>query len=600
MDRNIVGRPGFKERNVKAYVNLSADGRYIDISRPTGKVSCPDIGALALGTEKCNILVEKLDIVLSLSDKYAKKSAFFLETLEQGAAYEPLFDVVLNALRDGDTLSAIYNGCTANKIKPADVVGFIVDGQAIEQSTRYLDWWSELRYKLLDRANADTKLCFITGESSEVLDTVPKIDGLFTVGGHAAGDALICFDKAAFTSYNLKAAHNAYVSEDGMNAVNSALTELLKKARIHAGSKFVHWYKESEDASHDVMYAIDFGVKLNESDDEDGEDVQDDPKPASNTKQKDKSKPKQPDNPLEIQQLLTCIQTRKKPYQPHNRYYVLLLSGAGGRVMIRGYMQGSCDELWENYCQWFDDLTLVLGNNHTFCNTPGEFLIYTRLVAYQRGGRRIGERIGKELSGLASAIKYAIINGTALPDTVASRALSYIRHDMLASDDSNYDKSPDPTAVQILKAWLLRKFRARGEECHVCEKVNEQNPSVAYHCGRLMAVYATIQKEALGDVGAGVVQRYYTSAATSPALVIGRLSMLSQHHLNKIEEGSHVVRYDKMLTAIYQALPPTLPTTLTLEEQAQFAIGYHHQLAEIFTKKNNPPTKENTQENAHD
>ncbi len=52
--------------------------------------------------------------------------------------------------------------------------------------------------------------------------------------------------------------------------------------------------------------------------------------------------------------------------------------------------------------------------------------------------------------------------------------------------------------------------------------LNESHPHPAYQCGRLMAVLAKLQKSALGDVGAGIVQRYYAAASSTPALVLGR------------------------------------------------------------------------------
>jgi CRISPR-associated protein Csd1 len=52
------------------------------------------------------------------------------------------------------------------------------------------------------------------------------VPGLFSVGGHASGDALICFDKNAFCSYDLEKAANAPVSEEAVTAVNAALTDL--------------------------------------------------------------------------------------------------------------------------------------------------------------------------------------------------------------------------------------------------------------------------------------------------------------------------------------------------------------------------------------
>ena len=64
--------------------------------------------------------------------------------------------------------------------------------------------------------------------------------------------------------------------------------------------------------------------------------------------------------------------------------------------------------------------------------------------------------------------------------------------------------------------------------------LNEDHPEPAYHCGRLMAVLADLQYAALGDVGAGVVQRYYAAASATPDLVFGRLLRLAQFHLNKL------------------------------------------------------------------
>ena len=46
------------------------------------------------------------------------------------------------------------------------------------------------------------------------METVPPVNGLAVVGGHARGDALICFDKSAFCSYDQKKSVNAPVSEN--------------------------------------------------------------------------------------------------------------------------------------------------------------------------------------------------------------------------------------------------------------------------------------------------------------------------------------------------------------------------------------------------
>jgi len=114
--------------------------------------------------------------------------------------------------------------------------------------------------------------------------------------------------------------------------------------------------------------------------------------------------------------------------------------------------------------------------------------------------------------------------------------------------------------------------------------LNEEHPAPAYHCGRMMAVLAKLQQAALGDVGAGVVQRYYAAASATPALVLGRLVRGGQFHLNKLDPGlAHW--YEERLGSIAARLGDSVPQTLTLEEQSLFALGYYQQWVDLRTKK---------------
>jgi len=118
--------------------------------------------------------------------------------------------------------------------------------------------------------------------------------------------------------------------------------------------------------------------------------------------------------------------------------------------------------------------------------------------------------------------------------------------------------------------------------------LNQQSPHVSYHCGRLMAALAQIQRAALGDVGAGVVQRYYAAASTTPALVFGRLLRGVQYHLGKLD--SPLARFfEEHLGEITKAIGGSMPATLDLEGQTLFALGYYHQLISMrqYAKQRN-------------
>lgn len=114
--------------------------------------------------------------------------------------------------------------------------------------------------------------------------------------------------------------------------------------------------------------------------------------------------------------------------------------------------------------------------------------------------------------------------------------------------------------------------------------LDPEHPNAAYHCGRLLATYDSLQRAALGDVGAGVIQRYYGGALTNPSGVFGQLSRMAQTHLSKLDRGlSHV--YEARIAEIHNGikrqgnLPASYPAALSLDDQALFALGFWHQTA---------------------
>ena len=118
-------------------------------------------------------------------------------------------------------------------------------------------------------------------------------------------------------------------------------------------------------------------------------------------------------------------------------------------------------------------------------------------------------------------------------------------------------------------------------------ELNEFENDPAYLCGRIMAILANIQRTALGDVGAGVVQRYYAAASATPALVLGRLVRLAQTgHLPKIDKDKKGLQvwFEKQLAEVWARFDRRPPTVLSLDEQTLFAMGYYQQIARRYEK----------------
>ena len=114
--------------------------------------------------------------------------------------------------------------------------------------------------------------------------------------------------------------------------------------------------------------------------------------------------------------------------------------------------------------------------------------------------------------------------------------------------------------------------------------LNPNHPEPGYHCGRLLAVFSNLQRAALGDVGAGVVQRYYVAASQTPGLILGRLTSNARNHLGKLE-GGLAWWYENQIADVMGHLGDGAPRILDLNGQGLFALGYYQQLAALRSGK---------------
>lgn len=127
--------------------------------------------------------------------------------------------------------------------------------------------------------------------------------------------------------------------------------------------------------------------------------------------------------------------------------------------------------------------------------------------------------------------------------------------------------------------------------------LNEEHPEPAYHCGRLLALYSGLQGLALPNVDAGVIQRFYAAASTTPALVLGRIARTSQFHLSTVRADRPALAtwYERRIASVWAAIADRLPAVLTLEQQGLFALGYYHQLADRPARAQSPENTDNSE-----
>lgn len=570
--RSLVLPAGFARKTVKAYISLLEGSDEIGLLLGDDtQIACPDIGSLANGKDKCNVVVEKRSVVIP--EEPSAKSEFFLDALRSAAAYEPRLYVCVEALENSEKLERIRALLDQYKIKPSERISFRVNGRNLPQSEPIRRWWQEYRRQFVNADEKPTSLCLITGQPTVPMRTTTPIQGLGAVGGHARGDALICFDKAAFESYNQKQAANAPVSEEAFSAVKAALDDLLRDAPNLAGMKFVHWFDREIPQREDPLFSADFGFDVSDDDDEDV--------PEENVNEAAERR--------RADQVIGAVRSGEEPPDLSDvSYYILLLSGVNGRIMVRQYERGSYEQLRHNLALWRADLKLTNSVGTAPIKNVKLAARLLRLIKYQKTDQKPFERMAKELAGITPSIYHAILTGCPLPDSIAAKALAYIRSELLSNDEDGTSLSfqlPNALACQWLKVWLMRKNRNDHREVPIMGEYNVSLPNSAYHCGALMAVYAAIQKEAMRDVNVGVVERYYASAIQMPALVIGQLSSRSNYHLGKMENKWLSEKFRELLQEAATALGGVIPATLNLEQQSYFALGYYQMGAKLNREK---------------
>ena len=214
-----------------------------------------------------------------------------------------------------------------------------------------------------------------------------------------------------------------------------------------------------------------------------------------------------------------------------NAYYAMSLSSNGSRVVVRDWLEATVPEVERHVAKWFQDLRIISPDG---VGLKRDFKFYALLFGMVR----------KELDELPPQITtqllHAALHGTPMPQSALAAALK--RQQIEPQGEDAMRKAVVLARLALIKACLLRSPNSQNNNSQTKDKpmtecLNPESRDPSYLCGRLFAVFDRLQYLALGGVNAGVVERYYASASTTPALVMGRLFRNAQVHLAQAEGG---------------------------------------------------------------
>lgn len=565
-EKGLASEPGFAPKEVFWTIALAQDGRYLGVvplweqrgKRRAGRTFqvCPELQQpeMKRGGAGCrHFLIDNLGVVALYDvkgDAKAKAKAeakhdYFVNLLRRAAREIPLpeLDLCAQAIGAPEILDRLRGDLQQAKARATENATFSIGDRYPVDGQDWHEWWRRFRRTLSrpDESESDagtgSAVSVASGERCHPAATHPKISGLLDVGGLSTGDALISFKQDSFRSYGLEQSANAAVAETETAAYRAALDHLIVRTGRNLGGrvKVVYWFRgaDLEGTEDDVFRAITEGAD-----------------PAAEAAAS-----------LRARRLLQAIETGQRPELARARYVWYALSGASGRVMVRETAGGSFGELASAVAAWFDALAICRPDGSGLARDPKFAAVLGALIRNDF----------KELPPTLETALWRVATDARFPgfaETALTMALARIRSDILS------DEPFRATRFGIVKAYLMRRH---GDQ-EMRPFFNENHPSSAYHCGALLAVLAAVQRAALGDVGAGVVQRYYAAATTTPGLVLGRLLRGAQFHLDKLEPGRRSW-FDQRIAAAVSRLGDEFPAVLDLKGQGLFALGYYQRIA---------------------
>ena len=412
-------------------------------------------------------------------------------------------------------------------------------------------------------------LCLISGDTAPIARLHPAIKGVF--GGQSSGGSIISFNKEAFASFGKEQGANAPVSEQSAFAYTTALNYLLRQRNQEANNhcltigdaSTVFWAEADDNATAQAAEGF-FAQVFTPPDDE-----QESAKVFNVLEQIGKGRP---------------LQEIAPELSPNTRFYILGLAPNAARISVRFWLDTTFGQLAENLAQHWQDLAL---EPCAWKTPPSIFkLLLETAIKFKNSEGRYEKPKAETISPmLAGEMTRAVICGTPYPLSLLSQLITRIR----ADGDVN------GLRVAMMKAVLERRFRKGFIEEGVPMSLNNESPNRAYLLGRLFAVLERIQYQALGELNAGIADRYYGSASAVPFSVFPRLLSGAKHHLSRLrkDKAGMAVNLDKDLGEIIAKLSETFPRHLSIDEQGRFAIGYYHQKQSYFAKKETAETIEN-------
>jgi CRISPR-associated protein Csd1 len=561
-NRKLLEEPDFEEKPVHFLLRVDAQGKPLSLEPTTdendrGKLMLiPRIPPKRTVAVIAGLLVDNSRYVLGLGDQKKIKEKRLKQYM---AAFEARVAEVMEATGDEGVQAVLRFLQARDKWLPKllswrpreewggdEYVAFIYDPdevRCVHERDKVRAWWRAEREREEQWERAAPARCLITGEIALPARLHPAIKNV--PQGQSSGTSIVSFNEEAFCSHGLEQGANAPVSRAAAEGYVTALNWMLARGEgrryrrgVALGNNAVTLFWTRKNAGfEEVLFSF------LETPDE--------------------------------RRAMEMAESPLKGLEPSDEldptdFYAVTLSGNNARLVVRDWLETTVGKIKQNVKRYFEDLRLA-GDQ----DLPKPLWILLKAVD-PPGRAELPPALGSQLMSAA-------LRGSPFPRELIAFALRRLRVPPREEEPPSLLRN----RVSLIKATLCRLPRDGQPPLEVSVSLDLNNTHPPYLLGRLFAVLERLQREALGEVNATLRDRYFSSAMAHPAVAFPRLLRLSAHHAAKA--GTQGAWLERLKGEIHDGLKADFyPTTLTLEDQGLFAVGYYHQRQDFFKKRAKP------------
>ncbi|NLG25902.1 MAG: type I-C CRISPR-associated protein Cas8c/Csd1, partial [Clostridiales bacterium] len=385
--------------------------------------------------------------------------------------------------------------------------------------------------------------CLVTGEMARVARLHPSTKGVR--GAQSSGASLVSFNAPAFESFDRQQGMNAPIGEAAAFAYTTALNHLIADRdhqRVVGDTTVVMWSESGESAYQELGMAA-----LNFDDDAALTGVGAD------------------------QAILGAIDKLSRGQavdwdgvriDPSTRYYIFGFSPNAARLSVRFFLENTFGKFIAASKAHQKRLEIVRPAFDRFERLSAWRMLQETVNLNSRDKEPSRQLAGDALRAILTDSRYpaTLIQQTGLR-IVAERRVTRGR-------------------AAIIKAYYTKNGGLPQEVLTM--ELNRDTTYLPYVLGRLFSVLEQVQERANGT--ATIQDRYFNSAAATPAVIFPRLISLNKNHLAKLDDRDRVY-YEKQIQALMNVICTTYPARMTQAERGAFQLGYYHEQQYRYTKK---------------